>query len=170
MALKLVENHGKMTKYLAKGLSQIAWSLPRTELAVILYPTKKMQQAIAELYARIIRFLIRARDWYQESKLLHALHSFTRPVELRYTDIVEEIEFYTRIVDSLACAGAQAEQRDMHQKLDALTQEQQASNALLTEMRQLMISELPAYDGVHRQLLPLISWFRLSNNQLSFKP
>ena len=130
-----------MTKSLAKGLCLVADSLPRVEFLTLLYPTRRMKQAVANLYAYIIRFLIRAQAWYQESKLLHALHAFTRPAELRYADLIEEIEACTRTVCSLASAGAQAEQRDMHLKLQTLIDRQGAFEFLLREMYEKMISK-----------------------------
>ena len=130
-----------MTKSLAKGLCHVADSLPRLEFLTLLYPTRRMKQAVADLYAYILRFLIRAQGWYQESRILHALHSFTRPAELRYADIIEEIEACTRTVDSLASAGAQAEQRDMHLKLQALIDRQGAFDFLLREMCEKLISK-----------------------------
>ena len=130
-----------MTKSLAKGLCYVADSLPRVEFLTLLYPTRRMKQAVANLYAYIIRFLIRAQGWYQESKPLHALHSFTRPAELRYADLIEEIEACTRTVDSLASAAAQAEQRDMHLKLQVLVDRQGAFEILLREMYGKLISK-----------------------------
>ena len=130
-----------MTKSLTKGLCHVADSLPRVEFVTLLYPTRRMKQAVADLYAYILRFLIRAQNWYQESKLLHALHSFTRPAELRYADLIEEIEACTRTVDRLASAGAQAEQRDMHLKLQALINRQSAFESLLREMCEKLIGK-----------------------------
>lgn len=129
-----------MIRCLSKALCQITYCLPRIQLVTVLYPTERMKQAISELYAHIVRFLIRAHDWYQESKSRHFIHSLTRPIELRYSDIIDEIESSTRTVDILAAAGAQAEQRDVHLKLQELDQRQKDSNIYLHEMRQLMIS------------------------------
>jgi hypothetical protein len=128
---QLVENHAKSVAALAKGLSQIADSLPRIELATILYPTSRMKQAVAELYAHIIRFFIRAQDWYQQGKLRHAWDSFARPVDC------------TKEVDNLATAGARAEQRDIHLELSELTKKQKESETLLLEMRGFMICKVP---------------------------
>ena len=140
-----------MTKSLAKGLCHVADSLPRVEFLTLLYPTRRMKQTVADLYAYILRFLIRAQGWYQESRLLHAFHSFTRPAELRYADIIEEIEACTRTVDRLASAGAQAEQRDMHLKLQTLIDRQGAFEFLLREMCEKLISKPTS--GVMRTLL-----------------
>ena len=138
---QLVLNHERMTKSLTKGLCQIADSLPQIELYTVLYPTTRMKQVVSELYALVIRFLIRARDWYQESKPMHVLHSLTRPVELRYADLVDDIEVCTRVIYRIASAAAQAEQRDMHLRMQELVRRQMDSNAVLEEVRSLLISK-----------------------------
>lgn len=79
-----------------------------------------MWHAVVSLYAYIIKFLMRALDWYNESKLRHVVHSITRPAELRYNDLIEEISCSTRRVQDLALASSQAEQRDMHTKIKEL--------------------------------------------------
>jgi hypothetical protein len=48
------------------------------------------------MYAHILRFLLRALRWYQESKLSHMVHAITRPAELRYDDLLEKISFLSR--------------------------------------------------------------------------
>ena len=130
-----------MTKSLAKGLSQIADSLPRTKLATVLYPTKRMKQAVAELYAHIIEFLIRAQKWYHESKALHIFHSFIRPVELRCSDLIDEIKDCTLAIDGLTSAGAHAEQRDMHLELKEVSKNQKSLEVCLSDIRQIIIGE-----------------------------
>ena len=95
-----------MLSSLAKGLSKIAECLPRVDLVTVLYPTKRMKRAVADLYANAMRFLIRAQDWYREGKLLHALHSITRLVELRYKDLIEDIKECSINIDKLALAGS----------------------------------------------------------------
>ena len=151
MAFSWLRTHEKTTKLLAKGLCHVAESLPRVEFLTWQYQTTRMKQTVAGLYAYILRFLIRAQGWYQESRLLHAFHSFRRPAELRYADIIEEIDACTRTVDRLASAGAQAEQRDMHLKLQTLIDRQGAFEFLLREMCEKLISKLTS--GVIRTLL-----------------
>ncbi|KAH0565264.1 hypothetical protein GP486_001345 [Trichoglossum hirsutum] len=155
-------NHDTVISTLAKGLSQIADALPRAELATILYPTKRMKNAVAELYAYLIKFLIRAHDWYQESTLRHLLHSITRPVELRYKDLIEKIAACSRDIDQLAVSGAQAEQRDMHEKLDTALFKLERSDATLLEMREMMTS----FQSINSSAL-LDTNQRLSDLQLS---
>lgn len=106
-------NHENVVSTLAKALAQIAEKLPTVELQSSLYPTGRMRAAVTDLYAIILRFLIRARDWYEEGKLKHFVHSITRPVELRYQDLLEQITDSTRAIEHLATVGHQAEFRDM---------------------------------------------------------
>ena len=70
------------------ALSDIADSLPRVELAIIIYPTLAMQREVSMLYAYIIRFLVRAWEYFSESKLSRAIHAITKPSALRYDDIL----------------------------------------------------------------------------------
>ena len=127
-----------MVSSLAKALSQIADALPRVELSTLLYPTERMKQAVMELYAYLIRFFIRAHDWYHESNLLHVLHSITRPAELRYKDLISNVSDCSRRIDRLALSGAQAEQRDMHKKIEVVIAKLEHSDTVLVEMKERM--------------------------------
>jgi hypothetical protein len=128
-----------MLSSLTKALVKIANALPRLELVAVLYPTRRMKEAVAELYASIMRFFIRARDWYMEGKVLHAIHSITRPVELRYKDIIEDIEQCSTDVDQLAWACSHAEQRDMHSEVKSLRVAQSRSEEILLGVKNLII-------------------------------
>ncbi|OAG16202.1 hypothetical protein CC77DRAFT_391926 [Alternaria alternata] len=136
----LVENHGKQLRVLAKGLSQIADVLPRIEFANALYPTARMQQAVSETYSKIIRFFLRAERWFQQSKLRHTWEALSRPTELYYSDLIQEVGECTKTIEVLANAGAQAEQRDMHLEVQELNKRLQISEQILQEMRGLLIS------------------------------
>jgi hypothetical protein len=92
--------------------------------------------------------LMRAQDWYQENKLMHILHSLTRPVELRFADLIVEMEACTRKVDNLASAGARAEQRDMHLKLQVLMRKQEEMNVMIMSELQLFGTVLTTYSRV----------------------
>ncbi|KAI1496447.1 hypothetical protein F5X99DRAFT_72715 [Biscogniauxia marginata] len=113
-----VINHEKTTTTLAQALTQIADALPQVQLSTILYPTEQMGTAVADLYAAILKFLVRAHDWYEEGTLKHMLHSITRPVELRYNDLLDDISRCSRRIQNLASSGQQAEIRDIHEQLE----------------------------------------------------
>jgi hypothetical protein len=128
---------------LAKGLSQIADVLPRIEFANVLYPTARMQYAVSEIYSKIIRFFLRAERWYQQGKLRHAWEALSRPAELYYNDLVRDVEGCTKEIETLASAGAQAEQRDMHLEIQDLSKRLKSSEEILQEMRGLLIGRPP---------------------------
>ena len=134
-------NHETLISTVAKGLTQIADALPRVELANNLYPSKRMEHAVSELYAYVIKFFIRAYDWYRESTFSHVLHSITRPAELRYKDLLDKITDRSRSIDQLAVSGSQAEQREMHKKLNAFVAEQNSMAALVSDLKKLIVCE-----------------------------
>lgn len=73
-----------------------------------------MRSALEDLYAYLIKFFIRAFDWFQENPFQHILHSITRPPELRYKDLLDDIDCHSRRLDQLATSGSQAEVRAIH--------------------------------------------------------
>ncbi|TVY56795.1 hypothetical protein LSUE1_G009196, partial [Lachnellula suecica] len=107
-------NHEELVKNLAKGLCQIADALPRIELKSIRYPTEHMKDAVAFLYAQILKFLQRAAHWYAEGKLKHMVSAIVRLYQIRFKDLVEDIADCARKVDQLAVASNMAELRGMH--------------------------------------------------------
>jgi hypothetical protein len=98
-------------------MCDIADALAQVELAETLYPTPTMKHTIALLYSYIIKFLLRASAWYETSTMSRAIQSFTRPAALRYADLIQDIQKTTSKVNNLSVAGSQAEQRDIHDKL-----------------------------------------------------
>lgn len=126
---------------LSEGISRIADALPKVQLATMLYPTNKMINAVEELYAYILRFFIRAHDWYYESTLQHILHSITRPTELRYKDLLEDIARCSHNIDQLAVSGSQVELREVHESLKAVTSQLERSESVMADMKAMMISK-----------------------------
>lgn len=116
-----IVEHENIGAAIIKGLCDIADALPRVELAAFLYPTKTMKQTVPVLYAHIVNFLVRALEWYEEGKIARAFHSITKPAALRYDDLIEDVRRATRSIADLALISSQAEQRDIHDELRALT-------------------------------------------------
>ncbi|KAK5991936.1 hypothetical protein PT974_05326 [Cladobotryum mycophilum] len=135
-----VIQHEKTVKLLAKSLAEIAERLPRLHLTSGLYPTPQMRRAAEELYSSILKFLMRAYDWYNEGKLYHIIHSFTKPPELYYSDLLEEITANSRNIDQLAIAASQAEMRDMHKKVSILVSMLSSSDERMKDMAEKMFS------------------------------
>jgi hypothetical protein len=143
-------NQEELISTLSKALSRIAEYLPRQELVVRLYPTSHIKHGVALLYAYVMKFLIRALNWYQEGPLMHIIHSITRPVAIRYKDLLGDIEECSRQVDQWATAAAQAELRDIHisqaglqkstRELYALTQ---GNTACLADVMKILLPIAP---------------------------
>jgi hypothetical protein len=119
---------------LAKSLTKIGDVLGRIKLTYILYPTPQVQHTVSEIYSKIIRFFLKAERWYQQGKLRRAWEALSKPVELYYNDLIEEVEECTKEIEALATAGAHAEQRDMHLEIQVLTKKVQSTEDLLREM------------------------------------
>ena len=96
--------------------------LPRAEIKLRLYTTPVIQDAVVQLFARVIQFAQRAVKWYNASKLKHVYHAFIHPASLAYSDLLETISKYAQRIDNLASDAAQAEQRDMHNTLIEIKQ------------------------------------------------
>ncbi|KAK5998540.1 hypothetical protein PT974_00920 [Cladobotryum mycophilum] len=150
-------NHEATVSALAKGLCQVASVLPRAELSLVLYPTERMKRAVAQLYAYILRFLIRAHDWYDEHWAKHLWHSISRPVELRFTGLIGDIESLSTAVDNLAMHGSRAEMREMHQKIAQGNNELAALQMEVRETKELIISLKSFMSGAFVNTNDLIS-------------
>ncbi|KAK6614802.1 hypothetical protein H4I96_01123 [Botrytis cinerea] len=129
-AMKLVlvgvVNHEKSLAIIMDGLCSVADVLPRMENTVNLYPTVQMRKFMIMLYAQIIKFLTVSLSWFKESKALHILHSFTRPPELCYSDLVQKIGNLSQSISTAAQFSSFAEQRDMHSVMNNIMSRQES--------------------------------------------
>ncbi|KAL3605321.1 hypothetical protein FPOAC2_00264 [Fusarium poae] len=173
-AMKIVlvsaQNHEATICLISKALSQIADSLPRVELITVLYPTDRIRQAVSNLYANLVRFFIRAHEWCQEGTFRHLLHSITRPPELRYQDLLEDITANSREIDQLAAASARVEIRDISLKLNSIVAKldnfQSSSSRAVIQTNENIIARLDSYQALHSSAL-LDTNQRLSDLQFS---
>lgn len=94
--------------------------LPRTELHSELYPTERMREAVAQLYAQIIEFALMAVRWFKKGKLMHSFAAVVHPFKISFGPVVEKISELSRRVDELANAASKAEIRDQHAKIHSL--------------------------------------------------
>jgi hypothetical protein len=81
---------------------------------ILLFPTDQIKQAISQLYAHVLKFMIRAMKWYAEGKVKHFIVAVFLPASLRFKDLLDNIESCAQTVDQLAVGASQAEQRSMH--------------------------------------------------------
>ena len=115
-------NHEELLAQISKTVSRIADILPRAELASNLYQTDRMNRAVAHLYVKIMSFVQAAVKWYKTGKFKHSIASITRPYDLSFKDIVEEIAEASRNVDKEASAASRAEIRGLHLQVIHLTE------------------------------------------------
>ncbi|KAI4592676.1 hypothetical protein KJ359_010578 [Pestalotiopsis sp. 9143b] len=119
----VVINHEELLSELARAVTNIANVLPRTKFLCELYPTEEMQNGIANVYAKILDFVLESVKWYKKSKLQHAFSAVVKPYKLSFKDIVDEIAERSRQVDELANAASKAELRDVNLEVGALRRE-----------------------------------------------
>lgn len=114
---KGVVNHQNLLSTFADALCQIADILPRAELSIKVFSTSNIKQIVVPLYTSILKFLMRALRWYQESRPMRAIYATTRPTELCYNDIIAEISSLSQRLSELTQVSGLAEIRDMHTRL-----------------------------------------------------
>jgi hypothetical protein len=112
--LQGVINHEETIRELSKSFSQIADILPRTDLALVLYPTVSMKETVAMLYAHIIKFTAHAVCWYKQGKLAHAWASVSKPWALSFKTHFENIAEKAEQIEALGRSASRAELRDVH--------------------------------------------------------
>ncbi|KAK2779386.1 nacht domain protein [Colletotrichum kahawae] len=143
-----VLNYEELLVEVSKAVSRIADVLPRTELHSLLYSTPRMQETVAQLYAKILEFSIMAIRFYKKGKLSHSIASIVKPFSLTFKPIIEEIRERSIRVDELASALSKAEIRDLHVKINGLSQ----SVVQLTEMVALQSQSLLSFQTQHKRM------------------
>ncbi|KAK7936658.1 uncharacterized protein PG986_015096 [Apiospora aurea] len=113
----VVLNHEELLAEISKAISLIADMLPWTVLHSELYPTKRMREAVARLYAKIIKFALMAVQWSKKSKVMHSVAAIIHPFKLSFSPIINEIAEHSQRVNELASAASRAEIRDQHAEI-----------------------------------------------------
>ena len=106
-------NHEELLTEISKAISRIADVLPRAELHLGLYPTERMKETIALLYAKIIKFVQSAISYYKKSRLSKSITAIVKPFPLSFKEIVDEIAECSKRADELANSASKAELRDL---------------------------------------------------------
>ncbi|EHK17197.1 uncharacterized protein TRIVIDRAFT_227041 [Trichoderma virens Gv29-8] len=132
--LLAVMNHHKLLSQLCTGLNGIAHIISRTQLIIRLYPTQQIRQVIVAIYVHILKFLLRALNWYRESKITHMLQAIKRPTELRYGDLLATISSLSDTMSKIALDSSHAEQRDMHVCVAQIMHEQKLTRENITNL------------------------------------
>lgn len=137
-------NHEEKISQLSKACSKIADILPRTQLTSILYPTKGMKSAVAQLYASIMKFVQEAIRWYKQGKIAHAWNSITKPWALSFEHHAQDIDEQARRVDDLSGDALKAEVREAHSEIREARKEIQEIRLHIGKLEDLVKSEAQA--------------------------
>ncbi|KAI0534776.1 hypothetical protein GGR58DRAFT_43136 [Xylaria digitata] len=139
-----IVEHERTAATIVRALCDISDSLPSMEISLALYPTPVMKHLVSMLYAHIIRFLIRALKYYDESSLMRVVHSITRPATLRYDDLINLIRRDEEMVRRHATTSSQAEVRAVHNSILALSTQLRTEAGTAQAERQAVQTQLAA--------------------------
>lgn len=132
---KAITNHAETASKLSKSLCQIADLLPQHSLLLILYPTSRMQNSVARLYAHILEFFLSSLKWYRDSRAMHALKSIFQPWDLKFRPEYEAIAEEARQIRRLADVALKAEVRDTRLEVVQGTRHWEAVRQEMGELR-----------------------------------
>ena len=79
-----------------------------------MYPTERMQENMARLYAHMLLFLRQAVKWFSQNSARRFLSAVFQPFELKHKGLVNDIRTCARAVDEEASASSKAEIRGLH--------------------------------------------------------
>ncbi|KAK6860767.1 hypothetical protein PG995_004403 [Apiospora arundinis] len=130
-----VVNHAELVKGLAKACSRIADSLPHADLSLILYPTPAMREAVAHLYAAIMKFALRALRWYGQGKSMHIVLAIASPWPLHFEEELRDIDHNSRRVQDLAQSASRAEIRELRFQVHQGRADQQLARVELMNLK-----------------------------------
>ncbi|KAI0902782.1 hypothetical protein F4823DRAFT_378868 [Ustulina deusta] len=139
-----VVEHERTATTIVTALCDISEYLPSVELSLALYPTSVMKHLVSMRYAHIMRFLIRALKYYEESSLMHVVHSITRPAALRYDDLIRLIRRDEEMLRRHATASSQSEMRAVHNTILAVSTQLQKATGEAQAERQIVQAQLAA--------------------------
>ncbi|KAI1122574.1 hypothetical protein F5Y10DRAFT_71393 [Nemania abortiva] len=147
-----VVEHERTGTVVVSALCDIADALPSLEVSLALYPTTVMKHSVSLLYAHIIRFLLRALQYYEESGVMRAVHAITRPSALRYDDLIKLIRLDMEKVRRHAAMSSQAEMRALHNSIIALHTQLKTETDRAQADRLDMQAKLATFGGFMTQI------------------
>ncbi|ORX99892.1 hypothetical protein BCR34DRAFT_606474 [Clohesyomyces aquaticus] len=133
-----VMNHEEVIHQLSKACSYIADVLPRTEMSLILYPTERMMEAVAQLYAKVMEFMLETIKWYRQGKIGHAWAAISRPWSIGLKEHAVVIGEQARRVDKIASLAMKAEVRDTRIQVLEMQELLKSSQQQIYELSEVM--------------------------------
>lgn len=81
-----------------------------------------MKIALSELYAKVIQFVQLAVQYHKSGRVSKSLAAITKPFNLKYKPVLDDIREASRRIDELANSALKAEVRDLHIQVKQLTE------------------------------------------------
>ncbi|KAK3325263.1 hypothetical protein B0H66DRAFT_599433 [Apodospora peruviana] len=101
-----VLNHETLNTNISRALEDIANVLPRMELHAKLYPTERMKDSMARLYAHMLLFLRQTVKWFSRHSVGRATSLIISPFEIKYKGLVDRIRTCANAIDDEADAAS----------------------------------------------------------------
>lgn len=83
-------------------------------MVLVLYPTSAMREAVAHLFAYVLKFFRLAVQFYKDGRLKHSVKAIFQPWSLAFQDLYDVLSTQAEKVKELAALAAKAELRDAH--------------------------------------------------------
>ena len=119
-------NHEELSTKIAQAFTEIGDVLPEAEfISQNLYPTERIQLTLANVYAQIIEFCIRATRWYDKTRrstVKKVFSAVVKPWPLEFQDIKMKIDSQFKRLREQSAVAHQAETREIHVKLSEIRQ------------------------------------------------
>lgn len=119
-------NHEELSSKIAQAFAEIAEVLPEAEfISQSLYPTQRIQLTLANAYAQIVEFCIRATKWYDRQRrnpVKKVLSAVVKSWPLEFQDIKSKIDALFRRLREQSAVAHQAETRQMHIQIGEIRQ------------------------------------------------
>jgi hypothetical protein len=129
---KVTLNYEECSSRLAQAFAEIGAVLPQAEFVSQLYPTARIRAALANTYAQIVDFCVRATKWYEKlrrTSIKKVLGAAFKTWPLEFQDIRNNIQTQFTRLRELSAIAHQAETRDINVRVIQL-------KALLNQARQ----------------------------------
>lgn len=114
-------NQEELSNKIAQAVAEIGSVLPEVSfVACQLYPTRAIQQTLADAYAHIVAFCIQATKWYHDVRRNRARklwHAIANPWSLEFQDTKTAIDTCFRRLREQSILAHQTETRAIHAKV-----------------------------------------------------
>ncbi|KIW94562.1 uncharacterized protein Z519_04538 [Cladophialophora bantiana CBS 173.52] len=151
----VLQNHFELISKIAKCASRIADLLPQDKLLLVLYPANAMREAVACLFASILKFFRLAVQFCKDGRFKHSVKATSQPWSPSFQGLYEDVTIQAGKVHELAAIAAKAELRDAHvesMELKSMSSQMNSEVAALkstvNELRTVLEQKVDAHGGL----------------------